>query len=195
MYKVVVLTIIVGALAYALYLYATPLRKRSGPAMTFDGSGYATFGAGSEYDVRTTHFSFDLKTALPTGVLMYAKAADSDYFMISLDQGHVLVEFDMGSGSFPIRSQTVVSDGAWHSVSVRRNKKDVILVVDNENVAGTSPTANISISRPSVVYVGGTNIPEYVKFRGCMRHITFNDRYDIAYDFAQGGVTLGCAGQ
>lgn len=195
MYKTIVVTVILGAIGYLLYMYAWPQRVRSGPVMKFDGTGYTSFGAGSEYDVKKTHFSLDVKTTSSSGILVYARAEDDDYFSASLAGGKVLVQVDMGSGPFPIQSNVQIDDGKWHSVSFKRHKKDVILVVDDELLSATSPTANSSISRPSVVYVGGNNVAESTRFVGCIRNLNFNDRFDIQYDYTPGGVTLGCPGQ
>ena len=192
MYDTIITALVLSAIVYIVYRHFSQKYARIGLVMTFDGTGYVTFGAGSEYNVKRTNFTMDIKTTFPTGILMYAKAQDDDYFVTNLADGHVVCEFDMGSGPFRLRSYKTVNDGMWHRVSVDRYEKIVYLTVDDEKIVSGSDTANLHISRPSIVYVGGNALDDHTKFKGCMRNIRFNDRYDIQYDFTTGGVTLGC---
>lgn len=192
MHKTVISALVLSVIAYFVYRYLAQKYARLGLILSFDGTGYATFAAGSEYNVKLTRFEMEIKTTSPTGILMYAKAEDDDYFVADLLDGHVVFEADMGSGPIRIKSPIVVNDGRWHKVLVDRFEKKVNLRVDDDYRTDTSQTANIHVSRPAIVYVGGNALGEHEKFKGCMRNIRFNERFDIEYDFNAGGVTLGC---
>lgn len=198
MYKLIILTVVFGTIAYLLYAFSvgTAVPVPTGPALTFNGNGFTSFGAGSEYDVGRTRFTMEIKTTSPTGTLIYGKAEDDDFFSATIVNGHVTISVDMGSGVFTNSLDDVnVSDGLWHTVSFERQNKRISLQVDHSTIRAESPTKNINISRPTVIYIGGTNVAESPKFTGCMRNISFNDRYNIRYDFTPGGVAMGCFGQ
>ena len=180
---------------YTIYMFTKSKTPPSPFPMTFDGSGYTTFGAGSEYDINKTHFSLDLKTSLADCLVIYARADDEDFFSMKIVEGKVIVYFDMGSGIFMAQTNLKVNDGQWHSIAVNRHKKGVILIVDEETTSTVSTTKNISISRPAIVYVGGTNLDDNTpRFAGCIRNLTFSDRNaeDIEFDYSIGGVAKGC---
>lgn len=189
----VVILILLIMIGYYIYKKHTPQPR----PMAFDGSGYTTFAAGTDYNTTTTDFSCDVKTSTANGLVLYGKADDEDMFLISIDpSGAVATQINTGSGVVEIKSTTLVNDNAWHHISLARDGQHIILMVDQEAIRGNIGGMT-GITRPNIIYIGGSNLDisdDIPGFVGCIKNIKFNHRLakEIEFDLTIPGVSSGC---
>ena len=73
----------------------------------------------------------NFKTYTPNG-LIFLMHGDQDYFSIEMVDGHVLYQYDLGSGAADIRSNGTFNDGQWHTLTAtRRNQMGQLLIDDH----------------------------------------------------------------
>ncbi|XP_077972422.1 agrin-like isoform X3 [Styela clava] len=124
----------------------------------FGGSSYMEFKKMSAYSAATIHMTF--KSVDSEGLLLYnGQNTGRDFISLAIIGGYVEFRFDTGSGPLSLRSNIQVNDGQWHEVVSRRNRREGMLMVDNEpEVAGTSPSTTTGVNLDTSLFIGGTVI-------------------------------------
>lgn len=55
------------------------------------------------------------------------------FFAIQLEDGHVVLKYNLGSGTVVLRSPDTYNDGKWHSLEATRGEDEGLLIVSKEN--------------------------------------------------------------
>ncbi|KAM6964872.1 laminin subunit alpha-2 [Aplochiton taeniatus] len=148
----------------------------------FHGTGYLKAVASYRVGLEVT-FDLEFRTTKSSGVLLGVSSARNDGLGLELDQGKLLFRVDNGAG--PITAEYQPEDGAglcdgqWHSVTARKLRHRVELVVDGKKSESESPNARSNTADTNdPIYVGGhpegvrqAALSTSISFRGCMRNL------------------------
>ena len=81
----------------------------------------------------TMNVRMQFKTYAREGVLL-AVGKGKDYLLVSIHEGRVTVEWDLGSGQGQVESDSdTMNDGNEHLIVIEREKQHVSLTVDKED--------------------------------------------------------------
>lgn len=116
------------------------------------------------------------------GVLLYGgsgggSGAGNDYFVIKLDDSHVVFEYDLGGGPVVLKSAARVSPGHWTELKAKRYHQDGLLEVGphGARVTGSATGSLRTLNIPSVVWVGatppGSEDDGLRSFVGCLKNV------------------------
>eukprot|EP00041_Stephanoeca_diplocostata_P037539 m.1424026 g.1424026 ORF g.1424026 m.1424026 type:complete len:1820 (+) comp25059_c0_seq1:205-5664(+) len=133
-----------------------------------------------------------LRTRARNGVIFFVGEANQ-YLMLELVRGTPYFSFGLVGTSGTLRASTRVDDGEWHSVSVLRSGRDMLIVLNERSpgetlqATGTGTGSSTVITLPGSMFVGGLsasipNFPtgldlrlsEYESLVGCIQGLTFN---------------------
>ncbi|XP_068617476.1 basement membrane-specific heparan sulfate proteoglycan core protein isoform X3 [Battus philenor] len=151
----------------------------------FAGNGYLELPGGMmRYDQLDTEPAV-MALAINTdsdGVLLYQRETQAplnsgDFILLRIENGNVVMEWDLGSGVSALRIDDVkVNDGERHEIIAKLlNDNQVYLSVDRNAKTGTSTGFANVMSADSNVYIGG--IPErinsmnYPGLSGCIEQV------------------------
>lgn len=136
-----------------------------------------------EYDLHTTRITISVKPLQLEGLLFYSGKASKDFISISLRDGFVVFQYDLGSGQSFIRSKFKVSLSQWVTIVASRDESSGYLQVDNQQiVAGKSGGKYRRLNLNSEIFLGGhENYDKIVKqvnlrngFTGCISQLVVN---------------------
>ncbi|KAL1514303.1 hypothetical protein ABEB36_003581 [Hypothenemus hampei] len=144
---------------------------------------------------------FEFRTATENAVLFHAKGP-TDYIKLTIVNGNQL-QFQYQAGSGPIAVVAEVSyrlaDDQWHTVSVERNRKEAMIVVDGSQKAQVreppGPVRAIHLTSDLVI---GASTDYRDGFTGCMRALLINGKHINLRDYARKnlyGIAEGCQGK
>ncbi|XP_047502805.1 laminin subunit alpha-like isoform X1 [Penaeus chinensis] len=166
--------------------------------LRFDGNGYAAMDTRNGYRFKKKFdLQLDFKTYAEDGILFFISGADDQYIAVTMEEGHVLFQFNLGTGVATMRSEETYHDGEWHHVEVAREQNRGIMKVDSKGVQGESPgTARLFTEVPQSMYFGG--LPgehEFIDttnddFDGCIDNIVMSS---VAVDLSKSTETLSAA--
>lgn len=103
---------------------------------------------------RDYEITIRLRTTAPQGNVAQKGqfGADGGYFKIDMDEGRVACLFLGAAGKSHVRSVASVADGGWHQVRCLRSGDELVLWVDDVEVARrTAPTGTIANAYPLVM--------------------------------------------
>ncbi|XP_024085653.1 neurexin-2 isoform X2 [Cimex lectularius] len=159
---------------------------------TTEANGLLMFSQGSNaphstVQPSTVGFSIGRLTTLIPAV------QTADLFAVELDEGHIWLHLDLGSGPAKIKGTTRrVDDGSWHELTLKRTGKQGRLTVDGHATDFTTPGDSNQLDLDGGLFVGGlaagVNPPSSVwsallgqGFVGCIRDLVLNGKaVDIA---------------
>lgn len=168
------------------------------PVLGLSQSDYVVFNR-SEKGISTRHDRIILrfKTANQNGSLLVS-GRGRDYLGIELNRGSLLVRWNLGWGEIYVHlSDKVISDNAWHSVDIRRDQRQLDLVIDGAfHVRRSFPGTFISFDLKQGegdVLIGGMGTSGFswnqrlprIPFVGCFQEINFNN-VDILQELING---------
>lgn len=166
--------------------------------LRFDGNGYAAMDTRNGYRFKKKFdLQLDFKTYAEDGILFFITGAENQYIAVTMEEGHVLFQFNLGTGVATMRSEETYQDGEWHHVEVAREQNRGIMKVDGKGVQGESPgSARLFTEVPQRMYFGG--LPgehEFIDttnddFDGCIDHIVMSS---VAVDLSKSTETLSTA--
>lgn len=111
-----------------------------------------------------------------------------DYLAIGLDQGHLNININLGSGDYHLTfNVTRIDDGQWHELDLVRTAKQIFVRIDhNVAVRGMINGDKSRLDVMNSLYLGGledTSIQSshlYQKgFIGCISNMTLDDNYYV----------------
>lgn len=114
--------------------------------------------------------------------LLFLAHGSIDYLYLYLQDGHLQIKGDFGSGSLAWKSHQPKNDGSWHHVEIKQNAQLITVTIDGVesriNIPGKLHELN-----ENEVFVGGlpktSNFAEnWSHYRGCLGNVEFN-QYDI----------------
>nr|NVI76541.1 neurexin IV [Cucujiformia] len=144
---------------------------------------------------------FEFRTAVQNAVLFHSKGPN-DYIKLSIVSGNQLqFQYQAGSGPMAVTRETSYSlaDDQWHSVSVERNRKEAMLVVDGALKAEIRepPGPVRALHLTSELVIGATT--DYRDgFTGCIRALLINGQHIDLRSYARNGIygiSEGCIGK
>lgn len=125
------------------------------------------------------------RTTKQDGVLLYADGNQGDLICLEIKRGYVHFKIDLGStqtvpGLTEVVGGSMVDDGRWHDVIIRRNKTQVKLSVDRlESVFDTNGLF-FRLDLDKMIYLGGVDsfnkrgLTTRYNFHGCIDFVRFN---------------------
>ncbi|XP_063906965.1 neurexin-4 isoform X1 [Zophobas morio] len=144
---------------------------------------------------------FEFRTAVENAVLFHARGP-SDFIKLSIVGGNQLqFQYQAGLGPMAVIRETSykLSDDEWHSVSVERNRKEAMIIVDGALKAEVrEPPGPVRALHLTSELVIGASLEYRDGFTGCIRALLINGQHvDLASYARRGlyGVTEGCVGK
>nr|NVI76555.1 neurexin IV [Cucujiformia] len=155
-----------------------------------------TFDMGHSGDIY-----FEFRTAVENAVLFHSKGP-SDYIKLSIVGGNQL-QFQYQAGQGPIAVIREVSyklsDDQWHTVSVERNRKEAMIVIDGALKAEVrEPAGPVRAIHLTSNLVLGASTDYRDGFTGCMRALLINGVHVDLRSYARRGlygISEGCVGK
>ncbi|RWS31437.1 Basement membrane-specific heparan sulfate proteoglycan core protein-like protein [Leptotrombidium deliense] len=96
------------------------------------------------------------------GLILYngQQPQSGDFISLGLNEGYVEFRYELGSGVVLLRSTDPVKLREWHTVNVRRERKDGFLQVDNQpEVTGSAPGRYVGLDLYENLYIG--SVPDF----------------------------------
>ncbi|XP_019763354.2 neurexin-4 isoform X1 [Dendroctonus ponderosae] len=144
---------------------------------------------------------FEFRTATDNAVLFHAKGP-TDYIKLTIVNGNQLqFQYQAGSGPIAVIAEVSykLSDNQWHAVSVERNRKEAMIVVDGAQKAEVreppGPVRAIHLTSDLVI---GASTDYRDGFTGCMRALLINGKHVNLREYAHRGlygIAEGCVGK
>eukprot|EP00794_Sanderia_malayensis_P004633 gene4633-5240_t len=143
----------------------------------------------------TGRLEFRFKTSNPNSLLLYIEEEnnekdrdDKSYLQVSLQQGAIKLEVQMGGTDFWSKKHRVfgldLNDLEWHSVEIKRKRRSTTLKIDqwSFNIINTGMASTLPIN--SSVYVGG--LPNQLRRKVVNGRVFYTPRFvgcidDLAY--------------
>ncbi|XP_064214176.1 neurexin-4 isoform X2 [Tribolium castaneum] len=155
-----------------------------------------TFDMGHSGDIY-----FEFRTAVENAVLFHSKGP-SDFIKLSIVGGNQLqFQYQAGLGPMAVIRETSykLSDDRWHSVSVERNRKAAMIIVDGALKAEVrEPPGPVRALHLTSELVIGASTDYRDGFTGCIRALLINGQQVDLRSYARRGlygVTEGCIGK
>ncbi|KAF2360979.1 Laminin G domain [Trinorchestia longiramus] len=171
--------------------------------LRFSGNGYAAMHTRDE---NAFHFAdkFDIslkfKTFSNDGLLFILRQSPFEFLAVSIVNGHVLFQLNLGSGTAVLQSQLRYNDGQWHRVEAARQGKEAVLKVDSRVDQGMTPgNAAFLRSIPDTMYFGGYPAEHDLRgvtnadFTGCLDEIVMSQlQFDLSKSKETAETLPGC---
>nr|XP_039259128.1 neurexin-3a-like isoform X5 [Styela clava] len=110
----------------------------------------------------------DFRTTEPHGLLLYAAGGTSrDFIALELYHGFLYLLINLGSGLRKARHsyERPLNDGAWHSISLKRDRKQLMLNVDDENETRMVLSGGNTDLNVNSLFLGGADFEAISKSR------------------------------
>ncbi|XP_041474995.1 pikachurin-like isoform X2 [Lytechinus variegatus] len=137
-------------------------------------------------------FSFELRATEPNGLVLWAghssMTSGSDFIAMGLEDGLLLLRFDLGGGEAVLRSRRPVNDGEWHVVRIDRLGIVGIMEVDNDDAVTNQATGEDfrQLNVNDGLYLGGmddigeTTMNLYTTgLTGCLRNFKIDQSLKV----------------
>lgn len=127
--------------------------------------------------------SHQISKSMVANLLAKFSSTIHDYLSIAIVDGHLELNYELGSGIAVIRSSQRVNDGKEHHIVVTRSGKWSRLVIDNQFKQEGSSPGKLSVLNidHAYIYLGGLpNLADSLatnylsKFAGCMSNLEIN---------------------
>ena len=168
------------------------------PVLGLSQSDYVVFNRSKKgISTRQDRIILRFKTANQNGSLL-ASGRGRDYLAIELNQGSLLIRWNLGSGEIYVHViEKALSNNAWHSVDIRRDQRQLQLVIDGafhimRSFPGTFISFDLKQGEGDVLIGGmGTSGLSWTQrlprmpFAGCFQEVNFNN-VDIIQELSDG---------
>lgn len=104
---------------------------------------------------------FEVRTSTANGLLLWQgvvkeSSRSKDFISLGLQDGHLVFNYQLGSGEARLVSEDPINDGEWHRVTALREGQRGSIQVDGEElVIGRSPGPNVAVNTKDIIYIGG----------------------------------------
>lgn len=104
---------------------------------------------------------FEVRTSTANGLLLWQgvvkeSSRSKDFISLGLLDGHLVFNYQLGSGEARLVSEDPINDGEWHRVTALREGQRGSIQVDGEElVIGRSPGPNVAVNTKDIIYIGG----------------------------------------
>ncbi|XP_050723887.1 basement membrane-specific heparan sulfate proteoglycan core protein-like isoform X5 [Eriocheir sinensis] len=181
--------------------------KRIGASAAFSGNSWVELNRTllPQESGEPQTISFEFRTRKPNSLLFWYGQDEShtgkgqDYISIAIKGGYVEFSYELGGGPAILRSQSLVDDGHFHTLSVERTGQRGVLTLDNEEPQVThSPGQLHMLNADGNIYMGG--VPDFplmtggahtTGFFGCIQQLSIGGHsIDSFLDRAVSGVNV-----
>ncbi|KAJ8307535.1 hypothetical protein KUTeg_015619 [Tegillarca granosa] len=159
-----------------------------GESVKFNGRGilqYDLSNLQSPPSTKEDTIKLRFKTNEQNGVILYADGNQGDYLSLELVRGALVMHIDLGStqenrGATEMVGGKLLDDSQWHDVLIRRNKTNVLLVVDRAETHFKTNGLFYRLNVDKTIYLGGLRafnvegITVKSNFTGCIGNVFFN---------------------
>lgn len=170
----------------------------------FNGNSYIILARNDLNFKDTVFVSFQFKTFNKNGLLFLIGSplsAKKSYFSIELNDGKVVVKYDLGSTFTKVPSEQTYNDGQWHFIKVNREGKECLVTVDNrDEQSGFAMGLSTDLTTDDNIYVGGfRGMNPYYEvtkegFDGCIKDLQIDSTQQNLIKHKESfGVTIGCS--
>ena len=159
--------------------------------MIFDKIQKTLFKTKIEISLRPDHHN---------GLLLYSGKYAKDFLSVGLLNGHIVFQFDLGSGQAFIKSREKVTLGQWVNIEVGRDGSiGYLKLAASSTVFGKSSGRFTGLNLESELYLGGYSdyseiskqIGHNVSFTGCISQLIINSKkMDCSKSIFQGLIVL-----
>ncbi|XP_077545401.1 agrin-like isoform X2 [Haemaphysalis longicornis] len=119
----------------------------------------------------------------PRGLILWT-GGRGDHMALALDQGRLLVSFDLGARRQELWSESRLDDGRWHSARLQRQGRLATLAVDGAKpLSATAAPGATQLNTDGLLWLGGCpklppGLPAalYLGFVGCIHEATVDGR-------------------
>ncbi|KAK8725473.1 hypothetical protein OTU49_010877, partial [Cherax quadricarinatus] len=166
--------------------------------LRFDGNGYAAMDTRNGYRFkRQFDIQMDFKTYAEDGILFIIDGGPDQYMTVAMEEGHVIFQYNLGSGVATMKSDNTYHDGEWHHVEVARQQRNGVLKIASETIQAESP-GNVKqfSSTPETMFFGGyPGEHDYIDitnedFNGCIDNIVMSS---VAVDLSKSKESIDTA--
>ncbi|XP_071487566.1 pikachurin-like [Diadema antillarum] len=165
------------------------------PEPKFNGRSYLWF-ASNDITSRLTGerniFTFEIRVQEPNGMVLWAghssMTSGSDFIAVGMENGFLVLRFNLGGGEAVLKSRRPVNDGDWHEIRIDRLGVVGIMEVDNDD-AVTAETGQERFRQLNVndgLYLGGmpsivdTTMNRYTTgLSGCVRNFKVGQSLNV----------------
>jgi len=122
----------------------------------FGGNGYVILAKERFRPQSTSLVQLKFKTFAENGLLFLIGLKDKDFLSLEMIDGHVVYQYDLGSGRAKLQSPQRYNDGKWHVLVANRLAQDGILKVDQVTVDSGRSSGNLrDLDIDNNIYIGG----------------------------------------
>lgn len=158
------------------------------PVLGLSQSDHVVFNRSSKaISTKQDRIILRFKTSNLNGSLLESGRWARDYLVIELSGGYLLLRWNLGSGEMYMHVRDKpCSDDKWHSVDIRRNRRQLNLTIDggfhvSESFPGKYRSFDLKEGEGDV-FVGGMATNSFppsrrsssIPFKGCLQEINFN---------------------
>ncbi|XP_075738835.1 agrin isoform X2 [Rhipicephalus microplus] len=119
----------------------------------------------------------------PRGLLLWT-GGRGDHMALALDQGRLLVSYDLGARRQELWSESRIDDGHWHTARLQRQGRLATLVVDGSKpLSSNAAPGATQLNTDGLLWLGGCpklppGLPAalYLGFVGCIHEATVDGR-------------------
>ncbi|GIY52598.1 hypothetical protein CDAR_86411, partial [Caerostris darwini] len=123
--------------------------------LRFSGAGYVILPRKRHQFASETTIKMLFKTYAKDG-LLFLIGKNNDFFALEIQDGHIILKYNLGTGLATLKSPDTYNDGKWHSLEAARFDKDAVLKVDQVEVdSAVSPGGETTLSTTNQIFVGG----------------------------------------
>ncbi|CAH1800248.1 unnamed protein product [Owenia fusiformis] len=168
----------------------TIVKPVSVPYFLHEGYASVLFPQSSE----SLTMEFSIKPSSSTGILFYI-AESNDFLVLALEDGHVSMIVNLGSGPTRASSEDIASINTWNKIKMTLNGRIGTLRVNYGGIKNvTTPGAAFALNSGGVAYVGGVS-PEVTLidtisvtqgFQGCIQEIKIGPNTIQPSDYTTG---------
>lgn len=179
---------------------AGPRGQQPEDNLRFKGNSFVILRNEREAFLENIFISFDFKTYAPDGLMfLVGDPASMNFFSVEINNGKVVVKYNLGSATTTVTSANDYNDGRWHFIKVNRETKDCILTIDNSDSQNAFAEGwNSDLLTDDNIYIGGFEGQVPYKdviqkgFEGCIKDLQIGmlpqklsenkKSYDVSYD-------------
>jgi len=168
---------------------------------------YALLYQITNYNVQKYLIALQFKTFDENSLLFFSGNPNTgDFISITLQEGHVLYQFSLGSTSqLQLKTRRKYNTGHWVRLAAERDKWDGVLSVDDEEIEGSIKQGQTELDlSDSQTFFGGvtTNFTQqrwpqltFTPFLGCMKDVQIDTASLNLLNIESHGIVAGCQDQ
>lgn len=143
-----------------------------------------------------TLIEISIKASTTDGILLYNGLVDKDFISLGITAGHVIFQYDLGSGPGILKSPKKIALDKWITIQAGRDDSTGFLHVEgDEKIYAKSLGRFNGLNLKNELYVGGhQNVKSLMKqtrhntgFSGCISLLVINGK---KYDFGKSLVSF-----